>query len=321
MITLDTLRAAALSAQPWTELDRLVRAELAAGRLTKTIADEILALADAVSESPGFTEDADEAIGDTVDALIGFCSADCAYRNPPVLPSEKEIAALPRWARVAFGARCAKRVLPLYRHFWRDARPDRVKALTRTVSDLEKWGIASYHPDTEAHDATENNATDSAVVVETIRVAVMAASRHGSATADQDLIATSDVRAAATQAATAAQKIIDLSSVIRRDFDHLAELARRQNWADDTPVPPEVFGPLWPEGPPRGWPEEQDGLNQSELPLRYLAQRDTASRTLEDEVVNLFNALNEYHVARTGVRLTLDGDISTRLAQLVGVGV
>ena len=33
---------------------------------------------------------------------------------------------------------------------------------------------------------------------------------------------------------------------IRRDFDRLARLAKQHAWTDDTPVPPDAFGPLWP---------------------------------------------------------------------------
>ena len=35
---------------------------------------------------------------------------------------------------------------------------------------------------------------------------------------------------------------------IRRDFDRLLRLAREHNWTDDTPVPAEAFGPMWPTG-------------------------------------------------------------------------
>lgn len=43
---------------------------------------------------------------------------------------------------------------------------------------------------------------------------------------------------------------------IRRDFKRLRTLARKQNWADDTPVLPDVFGPLWPEGVAPSWAAE-----------------------------------------------------------------
>jgi hypothetical protein len=44
---------------------------------------------------------------------------------------------------------------------------------------------------------------------------------------------------------------------IRRDFVRLKRLARKEKWTDDTPVPPDVFGPLWPEGVEPYWAVEQ----------------------------------------------------------------
>src|SRR5262249_40248212 len=35
-------------------------------------------------------------------------------------------------------------------------------------------------------------------------------------------------------------------------------------WTDDTPVPPKFFGPLWPEGPPPGWPGVDEALAEAE---------------------------------------------------------
>jgi hypothetical protein len=43
---------------------------------------------------------------------------------------------------------------------------------------------------------------------------------------------------------------------IRRDFARLKRLAREQKWTDDTPVPPEVFGPMWPPGVEPYWAVE-----------------------------------------------------------------
>src|SRR5688572_20869463 len=110
MITLDSLRSAALSEKPWSELDRLVQAELASGRLTNQIYDELVGMTEQLRATPGFGEQGEEAFGDTLDRLSGFCHADSAYKNLPTLPADEEIAKLPRWARVAFAARCARRV-------------------------------------------------------------------------------------------------------------------------------------------------------------------------------------------------------------------
>lgn len=43
---------------------------------------------------------------------------------------------------------------------------------------------------------------------------------------------------------------------IRRDLNRLRTLARKGNWTDDTPVPPDVFGPLWPDGVEPHWASE-----------------------------------------------------------------
>ena len=40
---------------------------------------------------------------------------------------------------------------------------------------------------------------------------------------------------------------------VRRDFDRIARLAKAHAWTDDTPVPPDAFGPLWPEGLTPDW--------------------------------------------------------------------
>jgi hypothetical protein len=38
------------------------------------------------------------------------------------------------------------------------------------------------------------------------------------------------------------------------DLNLLRSTAAKEHWTDATPVPPEFFGPLWPDGPPEEWP-------------------------------------------------------------------
>lgn len=74
------------------------------------------------------------------------------------------------------------------------------------------------------------------------------------------------VRAGVTTAADAARVIFETATIdspltaqlrcIRRDFVRLKKLARKEKWADDTPVSPEVFGPMWPEGVEPYWAVE-----------------------------------------------------------------
>ncbi len=43
---------------------------------------------------------------------------------------------------------------------------------------------------------------------------------------------------------------------VRRDFDRLVYLAKKHAWTDDTPVPPDTYGPMWPDGLTPDWAKE-----------------------------------------------------------------
>jgi hypothetical protein len=72
----------------------------------------------------------------------------------------------------------------------------------------------------------------------------------------------------ATVAATAAAAVssadrdtgsrftVETVDAIRTDFQLLVEKAAANHWDSNTPVSPDVFGPLWPLGAPKGWPIE-----------------------------------------------------------------
>ena len=48
---------------------------------------------------------------------------------------------------------------------------------------------------------------------------------------------------------------------IRRDFERVKWFALKEKWTDDTPVPPDVFGPLWPKGRVPKWARERVEAN------------------------------------------------------------
>jgi len=54
---------------------------------------------------------------------------------------------------------------------------------------------------------------------------------------------------------------------IRRDFDRLVYLAKKRRWTDDTPVPPEVFGPMWPNNLAPDWAKEPSATSTVSTPL------------------------------------------------------
>jgi hypothetical protein len=64
-------------------MDQLVRAEMNTGRKVRDIFDDINPLVDEALDTPGLTEDGEEALWGTLDALTGNCHQDSCYYDPP----------------------------------------------------------------------------------------------------------------------------------------------------------------------------------------------------------------------------------------------
>ena len=79
-------------------------------------------------------------------------------RQPTRVPTHMEIRELPRWARVAFAARCARRVLPLVKHYRTDAPEHHLKALDRAVSIAEQTAARAYATDAAVYVAEDDEA-------------------------------------------------------------------------------------------------------------------------------------------------------------------
>lgn len=146
-------------------------------------------------------------------------------KRVPLVPTEQEVGALPRWARVAFAQRCARRVRPA-RGLLPTAAGGDSRAGETTIVLADQTATARTAVGTAPAEAAE---------------AVRAADRAA------DLL----LKTATTDTPLTAQL-----RCIRRDFARLKRLAREQKWTDDTPVPPGVFGPMWPEGVAPYWAAE-----------------------------------------------------------------
>jgi hypothetical protein len=339
MMTFESVGDALNSLDPWGNLDRLVRAELDSGRVKKLIYNELIAMDQAIRAIPGLTEDAEESLMDILDRLSGFCPRRKEYQNPAVLPSEEEIAALPRWARIAFAARCARRVWPLVLSSWTAAPTHHLSTGKRAIIRAEQIANGA---DFYAQDGNILGTTDGAsraafetitsdglandvvtIGLKTAGDAVYAASQSGSADTVANAVSNSELTITTflmEQSSWNQTFSSTGSGVIRRDFDHLADLALWQKWTDDTPVPPEVFGPLWPEGAPAGWPADPEVPQHSSITLELTQQDDIPEKVLLNETMNIFNALNEYHISRGGQTLCLE-DFQPMISSRVLSGV
>ena len=203
------------------------------------------------------------------------------------IPTKEEIKKLPRRAQVAFAARCARRVQPVFKAAWPEATEEHVEAIERAIRCAE---TAAAGADVAAY--------------------------------------------AAAYAACATW--ISGERYIRRDFGRLAAAARKEGWTDETAVPPEFFGPLWAEGEEPDWgkiAKIERGADVTEMGRspqfavmgrvgeggekaehggeeRLLLRVDVAEGADDDEVVDgiveLYRALNKYHIACGGRGLTIE---------------
>jgi len=69
-------------------------------------------------------------------------------------------------------------------------------------------------------------------------------------------------------AATVSSPVHAWLRCLRRDFDRLVYLAKKHSWTDDTPVPAEVFGPMWPEDLTPDWAKEPSTTNTSDTSVQ-----------------------------------------------------
>ena len=170
------------------------------------------------------------------------------------LPTKEEIAKLPRWARVAFAVRCAKRVRPLFR----PSRSHEEKSVDEAIQLAET--IAADGGRADLHERIRE-------VVRRIWSSDGSASSRAAKAARACAEAATGVSSGAVQsAARAAVGALRRASDVRRDFHHIAATTSSENWTNSSPAPPTSFGPLWPDGAPEWWPAT-DG-ETSTLPTR-----------------------------------------------------
>ncbi len=248
------------------------------------------------------------------------------------LPSLGEIAGLPRWARVAFAARCASRVLPLFRHRQPDTSDGHAQAVASAVKVSERAAANAVRPD---HPPPTTPFAEPSVIERFKAAKTALKGSYNSPIDDLSLGHPSDVYAERTanyavltaiihdhhigdnvgiignthhfryvlRAAHAAVLAGAPISNILKDFQTLRERAKAGGWTDETPVPPSVFGPMWPEGPPPGWPRDPEA---DILRLRIAIPDDATEDDVKRMVRELAGAMTDVHRAAGGRGLQVD---------------
>lgn len=257
----------------------------------------------------------------------------------------REIRKLPRLARVAFAARCARRVVGLFEFAWPDASPRDVAAVNRVVALAEeaaRTGQVSAasvtYADTDAAyaAAAHRHALEFDDADDAAGRAVAAARAATSVTKLSTFSAVDRTRAAADQAALAARGfgIKSVRAAQGLDLRRLLQLADENNWNDVTLVPPEICGPLWPDGPPKSWPIPVDDpyhqpvtvsvdgeplawpvaddhpkaepQREARLDVTFDIPDEVDDETAQAAVREFYDAINELHVASGGSGLVVE---------------
>jgi len=165
------------------------------------------------------------------------------------LPSRDALTSLPRWALVAYAARCARRVEPLFHKAWPEAPHHLLTAVAEAVEYAEQAAanahsqkdLAQYHANAADAAAARADSASQAVAESGAYFAAHAAANAVGAVAYE-----SEAVAAAYYAASDASAAISAISnwdpeVILADLELVGALAREHHWTDETPVPPGIF--------------------------------------------------------------------------------
>lgn len=163
------------------------------------------------------------------------------------IPAADELAALPRWARVALAVRCARRALTKVNPLWPEGSEFQQFSIDEALQ-LAVDAAAGRNPSPDVFYAIQaTQLARNLAANPALQAAVQCAGQAAFAAvhaADAETYGTehlSDVAAAITSAADAVAQDAEIMTALRQDFETLRATAQQQGWSDATPVPDEFL--------------------------------------------------------------------------------
>lgn len=184
----------------------------------------------------------------------------------PELPTPEEIKALPSRAIVAFAARCARRVQPLFLKGPLEPSFRVARVFEKAIIFAERFaqfgsffevvgGFAQTLEETFGDlDSNRAHADLPKYALNAPAAAMLAFQSFSTGAASIDAAALTAVRAADSCSPSEVEMRHKIVQAIRSDFNLLLIKSKRQNWTNDSGVPSYFFGTMWPDGEPAGWP-------------------------------------------------------------------
>lgn len=223
------------------------------------------------------------------------------------IPTAEEIEQLPRWAKLAFAARCARRVLPLFTKYWPNAPKEHVDSVAYAIEMAEQSASKSFDIFDSPAELDEGS-----FIYDAVQDAIDAAKNDPKAGFRSSDVAITSLHAFSyeTTLAVISAADADKSSIssIRSDFTRIWNASHQNKWTDDTPVPPSVFGPL-------------DDIANDEhvvMALRAFGEPGVSASTLAEQMLAVYKALNVYTLAKYGKHLSR-GEFRRLVLQNAGV--
>lgn len=194
-----------------------------------------------------------------------------SYRTDP--PVEADLKILPRWACVAFAARCARRVQPLFDQIWPSAPAEHREAIDKAIKVAESSARAAStiaFPIDNANNALRAARAPKVAASYAARTAANAAEAAANEAADAAYFAFQAAINAANASAYATAATAETLAVVANraasvramwsDVDYLRAEAFTKQLTEDSPVDPDSCGPLWPKGVETLWPDDEASL-------------------------------------------------------------
>lgn len=185
------------------------------------------------------------------------------------IPKKEEIAKIPVFAMIAFAARCARRVQPLFGASWVGAPNEYVQAIDDAISLAEetaksgkrqgqKGTSTSTEIDTAKQNAKEHCIAASVACAAEYTLTSATAFPLNASTSKYVALKASCAVAAADRAAKKFLSTDDTYKVffkaVWNDFNKLKNKVEKDKWSGKTTIPADFFGDLWPKGKPNNWP-------------------------------------------------------------------
>jgi hypothetical protein len=168
------------------------------------------------------------------------------------IPLSKDVAKLPRWARVAFAAGCARRVQPLFKAHLPSATARQIATIERAISLAEEvarqapaWAsdavVIRLHAAFQAADKLARSLRRQNPGAGAIALAAAKTAEAAEYACCQGRTKDATAAAQAAKAACEADPSESLRTEICKSWNDLHAAAQAEKWTKETPIPARFF--------------------------------------------------------------------------------